>query len=1081
MPINVDSLLSGGTPKKPINVDEMLAKPQKKSFLSGLFPSPLQQASETEALAKRVSEPDFQVSNVLAEAGKSAGIKNEKVLDALRLGGMLNPASLFDIARHPIEAAKGLGGSTVDLARMMMAEALHKPPPLDIQEQLTVHPFTESFNLATPALLGAGGAHLIGKRGGLSTKAAPPVAETAPKPEIKLNDFADLAALKAKIVPVKPVPSAYDYYNEPRKPVEPPPPPPKFAEPIVPQEAPPAPADALPQALKLERRFLERRGATSDTPEGAALPPPPKKPAPPSTEELHKMAETNDAIFTKFQKGQEYTAPQGAKYTEPDIYEFRDKMTGSNVTTTNLANLGDDLFKTRKAYAEKGSTDLTTEEMTKVKDWVANAEKIRAETGKFSGPNKEQLSTELQKGLAAEPTAANVKTAEQIQGGERGIQVSPPEKPLLNLEHFNMSPETKTFAGNIIEQIRPEIEKIKGAPTTHAETADLAARAAVNAKVIPRETTQGLEAGLLALRQEFNRLATEGKPTPELVKMGESLTSQLAHYGRMLNSAAIEADVGGKPSMAGDLMRGMAEKLKAQGKSQQEVFDLIKNTDFGDQKQVLDLNRKVAPFMEKLGNDIDEYRYINVLSGPQTLFERNLGPNLFNILALEPAKMAAKAVIESRKLLTGKGKERKAFFSEVPAYLKGTAAGIKPGLRAVKEVYQGKRQLKKPDLEQRMAPHPLLKYPSRAVLGTLEAQDLLGLEMVKKGKQFSEEVKARAQGKPLTDTDVAKLTKDAQGLAEDLLYRGKLDPTNESHQGAMSATMDALNDALLSLVKRRYVGRPLKLIQMFINIPVRTTKMGMQFTPGIGAIDYLHGTNKLDITARQAIGSTVATWAALKAANGQLNFKAPADPKEKELFYASGKKPYSMEIQGHTVPLQYLGPLAFPMVLVGATDYEFRRNPDRLNSSTIDKVRKIMGDYFFYVGQQGMLYNIPQLISDGINSSLVASVGKQFIPASGTQRWAAQMIDTVQRKTSKTFDIEGIWQNIKRDLPFLSKSVEPFTLPYSDVPETHPLPLAPYPIDKLNPKYLKPLDFRHKQLEFNALRKKELNKLGVQP
>lgn len=138
------------------------------------------------------------LSGIPADIAEAAGVKNKYALDALRaVGSLVPPFIAADIARHPIEAAKGLGKSTVDLARTMAAAAKHEPPPLDIRERLKEAPFTETLNLGTPALIAAGVAGAIPKGG-------------VPRPKLKTiaRSLEELAKPEVRAqLPIKTAPS----------------------------------------------------------------------------------------------------------------------------------------------------------------------------------------------------------------------------------------------------------------------------------------------------------------------------------------------------------------------------------------------------------------------------------------------------------------------------------------------------------------------------------------------------------------------------------------------------------------------------------------------------------------------------------------------------------------------------------------------------------------------------------------------------------------------------------------------------------------------------------------------------------
>jgi len=681
------------------------------------------------------------------------------------------------------------------------------------------------------------------------------------------------------------------------------------------------------------------------------------------------------------------------------------------------------------------------------------------------------------------------------------VPVPPSGEPLINPKTFaELSPEQRGRLIEGAETVRPEVEKIKGGPVTHEEVLDKAAQVKALDEVLGREQTVELEARTEKLRQEVVRMTKRGDNGPEFQDAVQKWIDAGTASARVQEARKMSYDVtaGGKVkkrTATPEWVRikvAVTKRLKELGKTAEEIQAELDKVDFKNPQSVLEFNRRNAGTLEKFVNDLTDYRYINMLSGPQTFLERNLYGNLFNALFTRGGQMLGEAIAEAPKALAGK--PRNVLFSEIPAYYRGLAQGLPLAKKAFKETLAGKRTMggEKFDVGQKMAAAPILKPFKKLTFGVMEAQDVAVFELIKRGETLAQAVKAKKQSGKFTRAEAEKAISEASNLAEELLYRNKVDPSFESGQGLMSRGVDAVHKIALNIANQPVIGKASRWVQPFINITFKVPKLGFKVTPGLGAADIVRGISpkgkltlaespaRTRVLANQLIGSGIATWAAFKALDGKMTWTAPRDPELKKAFYKEGKKEFSVNIGGHWIPLIYFGPLAFPMVLSDAANHYFNENPDRFDQSTLQKLTNTMGGWLTYASRQGFNLAVPDFIEslrEGIKSGTVANLLNQLKPLAGMNRWFSQLIDREYRKAGTALTFENLLDQMQKDLPGLS-----FNVPPADVTgPQRPLPFLPYPITE-EISSAKPLfEYRKLELEQNAKTRRLMREAGIQP
>jgi len=154
--------------------------------------------------------------------------------------------------------------------------------------------------------------------------------------------------------------------------------------------------------------------------------------------------------------------------------------------------------------------------------------------------------------------------------------------------------------------------------------------------------------------------------------------------------------------------------------------------DFNNLKEVTKFYRQfVKP---KLGEVIDEYRYINLLSSPRTHIV-NAFSNLLQATLLKPATKLASGAIDFIGSSLSKN-ERKVYMSEVPAYYKGFLNSIGEATQKFYQSISGNAVITRPDIRQIPTGVKILA-PFQLIPRLLEASDIFFRTLIAGGERES--------------------------------------------------------------------------------------------------------------------------------------------------------------------------------------------------------------------------------------------------------------------------------------------------------------------------------------------------------
>ena len=429
--------------------------------------------------------------------------------------------------------------------------------------------------------------------------------------------------------------------------------------------------------------------------------------------------------------------------------------------------------------------------------------------------------------------------------------------------------------------------------------------------------------------------------------------------------------------------------------------------------------QKVPPSVTEL---IDAYRYQNMLSSPKTQ-ARNIGENIFNTFVSRPADIATMGAIDYFK--SGLfGKQREAYVKEAPQYLKAAINSVPNAIEAFTQTAKLSKtaNIGKPELgieaKTEFEKARLRQIPTSLTLVQrfMEASDKFNIALISGGEMS----RLMKKGVPEAEAHAR-----ATALAEELLYRGKPEPETLSKS---AQAIQELAGIVESARKMKVIGPIAKWYVPFLRTPANKAIQMVERSP----LGLLRDPRKFEKSslAKAFMGSVVTGLGAHMAMMGETTWSAPEDADGKALFYASGRRPYSVKIGEKWIPIWYLGPFALAFGIPMAIKHYVQDEKKALTRDGVDKLLKIVEATAQFVGSQSSTQNIGALFSalhGDIDYTFESQTGftvQQVIPASSLIRYINTIIDPVYRKP-KVFV-----ENIEANLPVLSKNLDAYMEPF---------------------------------------------------
>lgn len=438
---------------------------------------------------------------------------------------------------------------------------------------------------------------------------------------------------------------------------------------------------------------------------------------------------------------------------------------------------------------------------------------------------------------------------------------------------------------------------------------------------------------------------------------------------------------------------------------------------------------------------LDAYRYQNMLSNPRS-HERNIWGNLLNVFATEPASLAMKSGFDLFSNIQNPA-ARDAKFSQIPTYYKDALMNIPNAFIAAKETfrngYVADKILDIGNTTSQIEALRRTKLPKYLTVVTrfLESQDRFFSVLIGQGE------KMRLMRNGVGEADA---TARATKLAEEYLYREKLDASDKSKPYFVGA-LDGLGQGINYLRKIPRIGKGLSWFVPFVTTPINVAKMGVKFSPlgFVGGKDMYSSPNAKTTIANATLGSIMTGVGATMAIQGLTSWAAPKDKKERELFYASGRKPYSVKIGDKWVPMAYFGPFGLSLALPASVKHFQEDTKTALTDGEIEQVKDAILSTSGFITSQTPLSSVDGFFKtiggddDYTIDKVTGYVTSQAIPLVGLVRYINTILDPVYRKS------KGYLESIESGIPELSKELDPIKTPDGKVAEREPSnALLPY-------------------------------------
>ena len=592
-------------------------------------------------------------------------------------------------------------------------------------------------------------------------------------------------------------------------------------------------------------------------------------------------------------------------------------------------------------------------------------------------------------------------------------------------------------------------------------------------------------------RSVIKQLTSEGR-YDSAVKVAENAAQKATTAGQASASLRMWSDLGpeGIVNYANKLMADANDRLGAVDRfinkrfGRDYAFTDAEKADFLKRAQDLvamkDGKEKMKATQELLGtisgrlpfgisDAIDNYRYNSMLSGPSTQL-RNIYGNALQTFVTKPL---TDVMAGTKDAFTSwiTGSERQKYISDVVPYYGRAISAIPKGMGEFIKTMRGENAIMKQDIAPTDLAH-MATSRQYAPKGAIERALTLDNIPIKTAEAMD-----RMFSTIMQDADMPRFMKrfgmnesqarDAvQQESAYYLYRNRTDAKNETGQGHLLSKIDAVTNGVESL-RKSVPG--LKWFIPFLKTPMNVAKQWIEYSP-LGIATLPGAKDKGGQLAKTMVGSMFSLYGGMKAANGEVTWDSPTDPEQKKLFYATGKKPYSVKVRDKWVPLQYFGPFALAMGIPAAVKYHAEDSTKALSDDYYEKVSKMAGSAMQFFSQQTFMSGLGNFVkaaegdSDVTVPTSLGFTAGQFIPASGLLRFIAGITDPTRRKANTFTD------SLKAGIPMMKDTLEPVVNPDGSVATKDPWSSLLYEMGKVNDSAQGELDARTKELQLSSLR-----------
>ncbi len=586
----------------------------------------------------------------------------------------------------------------------------------------------------------------------------------------------------------------------------------------------------------------------------------------------------------------------------------------------------------------------------------------------------------------------------------------------LNLDHINVSPESKKIIQQTVDEVKPLIEKSVGQKLSSKEAINLAERSSKTLnRVVGRDETLNWQASMLKARQALAHASENGTVDENYIKNLLTIKTQGTDIARKLQSLSVGAD-----AIEPTAKQAIMEAVLKTNASVDEILKASKGVDFKDLNQATEFYRKfVKP---TTGEWLDLVRYNSMLSSPKTHIV-NVFSNLVNTTLVAPIEKTLTGGLDF--LASGiTGNPRKYYAGEGAAHLTNYFKNIKDATYRFADVMGGNRAFT--NLDTRFIPIATkgvkgkvvsaLSYPTKL----LEGMDQFFTSLSEGAAKGSLEYRASKGVK------MGNIASEASKEAQYRLFRQKPLADQEGH---LLNAVDQFTVMMQGLRnnKNPIVSNVSKFTVPFIQTPMNIFKQGIEYSPmGFGTL--AGAANKTEQLSKAIIGSSIFAGAATLLSSNRLTFGEPIDETGKRNFRESGMLPYSVKIGDKWVSYQKLPPaLSFPLALTAGIHDAIKSK--KMDDGTAELILSAVSKYGTFLSEQSYAKSIGDMLSSvkggeaGI-ANVISNYSQQLMPYRAFTGWLARLTDKSQRKIDSKADfIDKQVQLFMMNIPGLTEKV----------------------------------------------------------
>ena len=549
---------------------------------------------------------------------------------------------------------------------------------------------------------------------------------------------------------------------------------------------------------------------------------------------------------------------------------------------------------------------------------------------------------------------------------------------------------------------------------------------------------------LLSVGMALNRTAQNvTELTATVAREGATDETRLRLLLETLQMNTLQRVFAGGRAEAGRTLRALRETMGAQADPRSLYEAAAKH--IGGRQNAEQLIRALEAIWNRPGLSLaqrerDVYAFINqldspgkfeqlkevwrnsILSNPITQ-EINFIGNAMLLVTERAATQTAAAAIEAARAGFGLRRvEREVYFSEIVPGIVGTFRGAPRGFAkgfSVLATGQDMRDVSKfvesggKFLRAEAIGGPVgtaINAPIRMLAGV----DALFSEMAYQGEIYAQAARTAAREGLRGQAFAAQVARTVANPALDIMEKA----AKRAELITLKTAPDKVTRAIMQLREESRVGM---FVAPFIQTPSNLLKLGIAYSPaGFLRALPLRGEERALMLGRAAVGSALMWYFGTKLLDGEVTAGAPSDAKERELFYAQGKQPYSIRVGDDWVQFRRFEPLSTPLNWTAALFDAWQRGKGDW-SKTVPMMSLAVGRALLdstYLS--GMSQFVDALQDPERNAErMAASLLTGFIPFSGFLRGVAQAGDPYLRAP------ENVLETIQSRFPGLSERVRP--------------------------------------------------------